>query len=705
MAVRVAAAAAALWLAAAVALSSAECLGGVCDCRWKGGKQTVECIGKGLLTIPAAMDSSTQVLDFSGNNIQILARHKFQRMGLINLQRIYLARCKLSQVNDHALFGLTNLVELDLSDNLLTDVPGRTFTDVPALMRLSLSGNPIRRLSRTSLTGLRELTSLELSRCELETVEEDAFAALTKLQWLRLDGNRLATMQPDGLSLGLHGVDLHANPWRCDCRLRPLRRWLVLYKVPPAVVPRCSEPPRLAGRPLRDTEPPELACLPEVTTDQWLIEVAEHQNVTLNCRVHAEPPANVSWSFNDQPLSDSDAVFYRPYAISEYSEQAGTLRHGQLLVLNATDTDEGVFRCTATNVAGVSSVNYTLRVLLPPGSSSSESAPPQRPTYLAAVGASLALLLALLALLVCLVALRCARRRRQRPPVEADAKTGVINTAVDTPSSTCSAPKAVGAAGAGAGRPPPGGLADCREHVTYIGQRCCTSPSRRSADSNPDVVSDTEPTARRADRHSEGDFTYERRRSSKRLGALWRPDEPAPLVHVDVHPGPEPRRSGTVGRSRSYHQQLAGVPPAGYRSLPRHRPHGRPAEPPAAELLQMQSVSISNRPPPPPPPPRSTRPVAVAEAVPPLQGGLPSPPGLDSPPPLAPPAGFTDDEVPTYSQVRRPPRGDPNTSGLPAPPPAGPAVKFGDHVTAAHSSLHESPDEGYDESAGDVTEV
>ncbi|KAF0293874.1 Slit 2 protein [Amphibalanus amphitrite] len=92
-------------------------------------------------------------------------------------------------------------------------------------MRLSLSGNPIRRLSRTSLTGLRGLTSLELSRCELETVEEDAFAAQTKLQWLRLDGNRLFTMQPDGLSLGLHGVDLHANTWRtrkCSAARRPI---------------------------------------------------------------------------------------------------------------------------------------------------------------------------------------------------------------------------------------------------------------------------------------------------------------------------------------------------------------------------------------------------------------------------------------------------------------------------------------------------
>ena len=720
MCVRWAVAVALTWLAVA-GLTAADCLGGVCECRWKGGKQTVECIGKGLLTIPASIDPDTQVLDFSDNNIQILARHKFQRMGLTNLQRIYLARCKLSQVNDHALFGLTNLVELDLSDNLLLEVPGRTLADVPGLMRLSLSGNPIRQLTRVSMSSLRELISLDMSHCELETVEPGVFAELASLQWLRLDGNRLTTLQPDGLSLGLHGVDLHANRWRCDCRLRPLRRWLVLYKVPPAVVPLCTEPPRLAGRPLRDTEPLQLACLPELTPSEQLIEVAEHQNVTLSCRVRAEPPANVSWSFNGQQLSDADSVFSRPYSISEYSEQGGTLRHGQLVVVNATEADEGVFHCSAVNQAGVSSVNYTLRVLLPPGSSSSEAAPPEPSSYLAVVGASLALLLALLVLIVCVVVLRCARRRqKRRRPAEADTKTGVINTAVDTPSSTCSAPKAVGSgAGAGAGRPPGTGLADCREHVTYIGQRCCTSPSRRSADSNPDVVSDTEPTARRSERHSVTEHSYERRRSSKRLGALWRPDEPAPLVHVDVHPGcgPEALRTGTVGRSRSYHQQLSGMPPAGYRSLPRHRPPGRAAAelpPPPAELLHMQPVS--GRPPPPPPPLRSSSALSrrfsgAGEAGVSLQeGGLPSPPGLDSPPTLAPPAGFTDDEVPTYSQPRQPARGDPNTSGLPAPsaaapPPAGPVSKFGQHVTAVHSSLHESPDEGYDESAGDGTEV
>ncbi|XP_037071191.1 leucine-rich repeat and fibronectin type-III domain-containing protein 4-like [Pollicipes pollicipes] len=500
-------------LAMSLATSVAADCPAVCECRWKGGKQTVECADEGLLTIPGHMDASTQVLDVSGNNIQIVPVQKFQRMGLTNLQRVYMARCKIEEVDDHALLGLTNLVELDLSDNFLTAVPGRTFSDTPSLMRLSLSGNPIRRLSRASFASLKELTTLELSRCELDTIEPGVFAALGRLEWLRLDGNRLTQLDAEGLSLDLHGVDLHDNPWQCDCHLRSLRRWLVLYRVPPAVAPQCAAPPRLAGRVIRDAAERQLACLPDVSPPSMELKVPEDHNVTLNCRVRAEPPANVTWSFNGQPLGDSGALFYRPYSISEYSEDGGRLRRSQLLVVNATDADQGVFRCSASNEAGVSDSNYTLRVLLPPGSSSSESAPPARASYVAAVGASLIFLVVLLVIL---------------------------------------------------GYPAEFGLP----------------------------------------------------------------------------------RGGTMGRSRSYHQQLGGAGDGIWR-IP------QPAAPPTPARLQRA--------------------------------------------------------------VTRRRRGDPNTSGLPdglppppppPPPPAcGPVNKFSDHVTAAHSSLHESPDEGYEESAADGTEV
>ena len=98
----------------------------VCSCIWKGGKQTVECINRGLITIPEKVHPETQVLDMSGNNLNNLPRDMFMRAKLLNLQKVYLSNCRIGQIDDKALHGLTNLVELDLSHNLLTSIPSQT---------------------------------------------------------------------------------------------------------------------------------------------------------------------------------------------------------------------------------------------------------------------------------------------------------------------------------------------------------------------------------------------------------------------------------------------------------------------------------------------------------------------------------------------------------------------------------------------------
>lgn len=121
-----------------------------CICKWKGGKQSVECINKSLITIPSGMDHGTQVLDFAGNNLDRLLKERFHKMGLINLQKIFLSRCRIKHIEDRAFKGLTNLVELDLSDNVITSVPSETFYDYPSLMRLTLNGNPIRIVKKSS---------------------------------------------------------------------------------------------------------------------------------------------------------------------------------------------------------------------------------------------------------------------------------------------------------------------------------------------------------------------------------------------------------------------------------------------------------------------------------------------------------------------------------------------------------------------------
>ena len=63
-----------------------------------------------------------QVLNISGNNVPLLGRRHFARLGLTNLQRIAASRCGLVQIDSLAFIGLTNLVELDLALNELIEV-------------------------------------------------------------------------------------------------------------------------------------------------------------------------------------------------------------------------------------------------------------------------------------------------------------------------------------------------------------------------------------------------------------------------------------------------------------------------------------------------------------------------------------------------------------------------------------------------------
>ena len=62
-----------LALATACALLTASSIAAVdcpeaCRCKWKGGKETVECVNASLVAVPS-MDTDTQVLDLSNNNL------------------------------------------------------------------------------------------------------------------------------------------------------------------------------------------------------------------------------------------------------------------------------------------------------------------------------------------------------------------------------------------------------------------------------------------------------------------------------------------------------------------------------------------------------------------------------------------------------------------------------------------------------------
>jgi hypothetical protein len=378
---------------------------------WKGGKQTAECINGSLITIPDGIDQGTQVLDFQGNNLQTLPRERFQRMGLLNLQKIYLMRCRIKHIDDRAFRGLTNLVELDLSENLLTAVPTETFSDYHSLMRLAISGNPIRVLKTGSFLHLSYLTNLEISNCEIEMIDDDAFSGLGNLEWLKLDGNRLNNIRGTHiLPESLHGIDLHRNPWQCDCRLLELRSWLLNYNVPQTIEPTCVTPHRLSSVSIKALELEDLACLPDVTPTTLYLEIAEGRNVSLLCKVSAVPEARVSWWFQGRVLQNDSMVapgLHLYYFVEEGTEE----KRSELFIFNANTDDNGTFVCVAENPAGKAQSNYTIRIII------KEEPIVGVPTFpyehviiISAATAVLALII--ITILSCII--RCYRQRRRR---------------------------------------------------------------------------------------------------------------------------------------------------------------------------------------------------------------------------------------------------------------------------------------------------
>ena len=71
---------------------------------------------------------------------------------------------------------------------------------------------------------------------------------------------------------GLHAIELSNNPWACDCRLRPLKHWLLSNNVPHSKDLTCDSPQRLAGLKFANLQVDEFACPPELLSAPRYVE-------------------------------------------------------------------------------------------------------------------------------------------------------------------------------------------------------------------------------------------------------------------------------------------------------------------------------------------------------------------------------------------------------------------------------------------------
>lgn len=222
----------------------------LCECKWKSGKESVLCLNANLTGVPNELDAGTQVLDLTGNEVSSIPHDTFSRANLINLQKVFIAKCRLKNIERYAFRKLINLVEIDLSYNVLTMIPSHAFDSTPELRELKIVGNPITRIANDAFIHVPQLVRLELSDCRIATLEARAFAGLeSSLEWLKLDGNRLIDVKSITLTSlqNLHGLELSGNLWNCSCSLRPLREWMIKDNIPYDVPPICRYPMRLVS--------------------------------------------------------------------------------------------------------------------------------------------------------------------------------------------------------------------------------------------------------------------------------------------------------------------------------------------------------------------------------------------------------------------------------------------------------------------------
>lgn len=382
----------------------------VCACKWKGGKQTVECVDRALITVPEPVDPATQVLDLSGNNLQILPQEAFARTGLVNLQRVYLRKCNIGQIHDRAFKGLTNLVELDLSHNLLTQIPATSFNDAPFLRDLTLAQNPILKVHFDALNNLENIVKLDLSNCDIRDIAAEAFSKLRSLESLKLNHNKLRDLPLNSLEKldKLRAIDLSDNPWTCDCRLRELKLWLVKHKL--FSTPSCFAPARLANRPFSELTIEEFACKPEILPVSRHVEAAIGENTTITCRTEAIPSAIINWYWNGRLLQNGSN--FNSHQKVYFYEDGEMKKKSTLILTNTQESDFNEFYCVAENKGGNAEANFTVHITqIPVGMASLGSA------QIASLGAALFLIVVVISLVLLISFVRF------RPTPACDTKT------------------------------------------------------------------------------------------------------------------------------------------------------------------------------------------------------------------------------------------------------------------------------------------
>ncbi|XP_013200763.2 uncharacterized protein LOC106143264 [Amyelois transitella] len=401
---------------AASADFTANCPQG-CKCVWASGNKQANC--SNIQEIPKTLSADIQNLDLSYNALYEISSNAFEDVQLINLKKLYLRECKLETIHRNGFSGLAIMIELDLSKNALRSLHADSFKETVKIRWIILNDNLLEKLDDGLFSNLPFLQKVELSNNRLQQIGVKTFVNVPKLNTLELDGNRLEHLKVDTLnSLSLSNLEVHDNPWRCDCYLQPFRNWVIskhLYTSPIT----CKEPAKVQGKTWKDLDSGDFACRPSVVYPSNSTTIrSSDTNITLSCHVTGNPLPEVNWVQNAQIIDGSLRLGDIKYIITQ--SNSDNSKWVNLTILEAESTDNGDYLCVAKNQGGVEERSLTLVVTHePPGVIVPAGMDSNMLPVLIGVSCTAAILL------ICLVILcYCCCKRRSSEKKKADTSNG-----------------------------------------------------------------------------------------------------------------------------------------------------------------------------------------------------------------------------------------------------------------------------------------
>nr|AGA84053.1 toll-like receptor 22 [Epinephelus coioides] len=197
-------------------------------------------------------------LDLSHNSIKYIESSALPDppfSHLSNLERLAFTgnhRRVKSQLPCNFLQGLTNLLDFTGRNLQLLSLHKDTFNHTPKLQKLDISSNELMDLSSELFYPIRNLKSLYISRINLGSLDFFKDANLTKLEFLQARRNQFSVFSEEVLESmpALAYLDLQGNSFTCDCDNAWFLKWTEnnqQTQVSDAYNFVCNYPPHLKG--------------------------------------------------------------------------------------------------------------------------------------------------------------------------------------------------------------------------------------------------------------------------------------------------------------------------------------------------------------------------------------------------------------------------------------------------------------------------